>query len=421
MGWFSWRRSFWRRWRAIFAAPRSSYHDDLTPPLVLWSLEPRRVLNAATSGLLQELLSHPLSAAPASAEIPAAWDVSSDSPARAVAGSAPFGHPVSLAGAPPPNIVYVDARWSDWADQTLIPDADPVAVGEQPAVLGEDAFSSVQLGLDAAASGGAVVVNAGTYHESVQIVAPLTVTAQGDAVTWDSLSCSTPAAILQLNGTTLTVGGDDADATFGGTIAGVGSLVKTGAGTLTLAGDTTYTGSTVIDGGTLLVNGLTASGNAVSVNSSGTLGGTGLITDSVSVAHGATLSPGSPASSIGQLTAAAVTLEPGADFAVQLDGSGAGAHADQLTVLGRSGGQRRKSRPHAARHACRRRFADLAHGRRGDGELDDQRPDRRRRGRRAPELLRPHVSVPGQLPGQQVHPDVRSGSRDQHGSVRRGR
>lgn len=42
--------------------------------------------------------------------------------------------------------------------------------------------------------------------------------------------------------------------TYGGIVAGTGSLTKTGAGTLTLTGANTYTGSTILAGGTLSIN-----------------------------------------------------------------------------------------------------------------------------------------------------------------------
>ena len=63
--------------------------------------------------------------------------------------------------------------------------------------------------------------------------------------------------------TTLTLGGDNRSSTFSGAIgdlsavnaAAIGSLVKTGSGTLVLTGSSTYSGPTVINGGTLKLYG----------------------------------------------------------------------------------------------------------------------------------------------------------------------
>lgn len=54
-----------------------------------------------------------------------------------------------------------------------------------------------------------------------------------------------------------------------------GSLIKSGAGSLTLNGTNTYRGATTVNGGRLNVNGSLAS--RVTVNNSGSLGGTGRV------------------------------------------------------------------------------------------------------------------------------------------------
>ena len=91
-------------------------------------------------------------------------------------------------------------------------------------------------------------------------------------------------------GNQLTVGnGNNSGSTFSGTIVGNGSLVKTGSGTLALTGNNTYSGGTQVNAGRLVVDGSLAS--PVTVNSGGTLGGTGNLT-SVTVNAGGHLSPG---------------------------------------------------------------------------------------------------------------------------------
>jgi len=62
---------------------------------------------------------------------------------------------------------------------------------------------------------------------------------------------------------TLSVGGNNASTAYWGVLSGVGSLVKTGSGTLTLSNANTYTGNTAVNAGTLQLSGggSLASGN----------------------------------------------------------------------------------------------------------------------------------------------------------------
>ncbi|MCE9551773.1 MAG: autotransporter-associated beta strand repeat-containing protein [Planctomycetes bacterium] len=78
------------------------------------------------------------------------------------------------------------------------------------------------------------------------------------------------------------------------------SLVKSGSGTQTLSGNSTYSGTTTISGGTLLVNGDNSLATGmVTVESGGTLGGTGIIGGATTILSGGKLAPGA---SIGILT-----------------------------------------------------------------------------------------------------------------------
>lgn len=92
-----------------------------------------------------------------------------------------------------------------------------------------------------------------------------------------------------------------------------GALTKTGPGTLVFTGtNSTYPGTTTVSGGKLLVNNTSGSGtstNIVTVNSGGTLGGTGIIAGNVTFASGAQAylyktngSPDSPLTLSGTLT-----------------------------------------------------------------------------------------------------------------------
>ena len=106
------------------------------------------------------------------------------------------------------------------------------------------------------------------------------------------------------------------------------NLIKTGLGTQGLSGTNTYTGTTTINAGTLVVSG-SISGSAVTVNTGGTLGGTGT-TGALTVNTGGTVSPGlSP----GQLNTGAFTLNTGASLALEVNATGAGNY-DVLNVTG---------------------------------------------------------------------------------------
>jgi autotransporter-associated beta strand protein len=121
------------------------------------------------------------------------------------------------------------------------------------------------------------------------------------------LSISDPA-----RGTAITVGGNDSDSTFTGTITdaagGPGSLRKTGTGTLTLTGANTYTGGTIIDGGTLLAENLSgsATGSGDVLVNGGMLGGNGIVGGTATAATGGTVAPGT---STGVLTVNSVNFE----------------------------------------------------------------------------------------------------------------
>ncbi len=86
-------------------------------------------------------------------------------------------------------------------------------------------------------------------------------------------------------GSTLSVGSNNLDSTFGGVLAGLGGLNKIGSGALTLGGLSVLTGDTQVSAGSLLVNGALASTN-VNVANGATLGGTGTLVGAVNIADG---------------------------------------------------------------------------------------------------------------------------------------
>jgi len=136
-----------------------------------------------------------------------------------------------------------------------------------------------------------------------------------------------------LGGNQLAVGGNNLSTSVSGTIndgggsGGAGaSLVKTGTGTLTLSGTNTYTGATTVNAGTLAVDGSIATSSRLTVNSGGTLGGTGYVP--TTTINGGTLSPGN---SIGTITVQGNLGFTSASFyRVEVLGSG----ADKTNVIG---------------------------------------------------------------------------------------
>jgi autotransporter-associated beta strand protein len=152
--------------------------------------------------------------------------------------------------------------------------------------------------------------------------------------------------LFTVSGTTLGLG-EDNTLTVNGTGntlisaitdgAGMGSaILKDGSGTLTITGTNAYSGGTTVNGGTLLVNNTIGSGTGdggVTVNGAGTtLGGTGIITERVTVNAGANIAPGNGGHTTSVLTVGAVTLAPGANFLVDINGTSPGSGYDRLVV-----------------------------------------------------------------------------------------
>ena len=138
---------------------------------------------------------------------------------------------------------------------------------------------------------------------------------------WTLTNSSRSITVDTANGVTISGAiGEDA--------AGRG-LTKAGSGTLTLNAVNTYSGSTTISAGTLRVNnpGSIASGSAVTVQNSGTLGGSGTISGAVTVNSGGTLAPGT--ATIGTLTlGSTLSLAGTANF--RINKSGVTLTSDQI-------------------------------------------------------------------------------------------
>lgn len=137
---------------------------------------------------------------------------------------------------------------------------------------------------------------------------------------------------FDLNSIELTVGGNNLSTVVTGALTGDGigtgtSLVKVGTGRLTLSGVNTYTGATMVDGGTLAINGSILASSGVTVNSGGSLGGTGIV-GNTTIASGGALAPGN---SIGTLTVSGnLNFSAGGFYTVEVSTTA----ADRTNVTG---------------------------------------------------------------------------------------
>lgn len=113
--------------------------------------------------------------------------------------------------------------------------------------------------------------------------------------------------------------------------AGNASLTKDGDGVMIIEGASSYTGTTFVTAGELVVNGDLSSSSTIDVQTGAVLGGNGALGPIV-VGPTSTFSPGNSSDTI---TAASLTLSPGADYVEELYGNapGDGATGYDQTVV----------------------------------------------------------------------------------------
>ena len=126
--------------------------------------------------------------------------------------------------------------------------------------------------------------------------------------------------------------------TYGGTLAGTGTLTKEGTGTLTLSspGSSSYSGQTTVSAGGLVVDGALDS-SVVVVAAGASLGGNGTVSQAVTVASGGRIAPGLSGTSA-LLTVGDLDLQSGSEAAFGI-GDGplagiAGIDYDALEISG---------------------------------------------------------------------------------------
>lgn len=104
--------------------------------------------------------------------------------------------------------------------------------------------------------------------------------------------------------------------TLASAVTGAGSITKIGTGTLTLTANNAYSGATTVAAGTLSVKGVNSGNGAVAAQSGATLAGDGSIAGVVTIANGATITPG--AGGPGMLTTGGLVLGSSANLTYQL-------------------------------------------------------------------------------------------------------
>ena len=190
-----------------------------------------------------------------------------------------------------------------------------------------------------AASEFRVTTAAGYANATVNITDNVIITRSGSgaAIQFGALGGTSGSVVGPGNstssGNSYTIGGNNADATFAGTLKadGVNTFTKVGTGRWTLTGANTYTGGTVINGGLILANNTSGSATgtaAVTINAGGALGGTGAVSGAVTVNAGGAIAPGS--NSVGTVALkGGLTLNSGALLTIEI-----GATNDTVAVTG---------------------------------------------------------------------------------------
>ncbi|MDX1944188.1 MAG: autotransporter-associated beta strand repeat-containing protein, partial [Pirellulaceae bacterium] len=182
------------------------------------------------------------------------------------------GNNVVLGETSPTAISYVDDSFAVNPGQ-VISNADLGTTGNESAIFGINAFTTIGAALAASAANSTVVVNGGTYAEAVSLAGTRILRITGpdaaQSVIIDSLA-SVSGTTLQIDSLgTLTIG-DATSTTLAGLITGSGGLIKQGTGTLQIDGaNTGYSGATTIRLGTILATSASSLGSAaVTLNDS---------------------------------------------------------------------------------------------------------------------------------------------------------
>ena len=190
-----------------------------------------------------------------------------------------------------------------------------------------------------AASEFRVANTAGYGNATVNITDNVIITRTGSATTiyFGALGGTSGSSVGPGNssssGSSYSIGGNNTDATFAGTLKsdGTNPFFKTGTGRWTLTGANTWNGGLTINGGLVLANNTSGSATGtgvVTVNTNGALGGTGSASGAVTVNAGGAIAPGSNGVGTVSLTGG-LTLNSGAILNIEI-----GSTNDKVAVTG---------------------------------------------------------------------------------------
>ena len=181
-----------------------------------------------------------------------------------------------------------------------------------------------------ALSTGALIMNGGELNT------------MGNNFSFANISSTSAGGVIQNGGaatSTITVGTDNSNTSYGGSLANGSAvalgLTKTGTGILTITSTkNSYTGNTTINNGTLQVDGALPSGSGVTVTGSGILAGSGIVNGPVTVQSGGTLAAGGH-SAVGTLTLAnSLSSKSGSTVFLRINKTGGVLAADKINLAG---------------------------------------------------------------------------------------
>lgn len=178
-----------------------------------------------------------------------------------------------------PPTAYASSGFTG-APGATIADADLGTTGNQPAVLGTSAFSTISAALTNSGSLAPFILNGGTYAEAVDLTDEFSIEVTGpdlaQTVSIGSLA-GLPGSTFVIEGASqVELGSNNGTTVYGGLLTGGTNsvLTKSGTGQLSLTNaNSGFTGTVVVNGGTLLVDDLGAGGDLnakqITVNNGG--------------------------------------------------------------------------------------------------------------------------------------------------------